>query len=132
MQNNLLVQIKWMYYSIKEQYKYINSFFNRISQNPIYIRLIDKEIKHYKISLTLFKKSFTEFENAFNSSFSKEKIYLIKEVYLRRCLINLKQGTDLLVNDKLISQDMFYQDLINLFVVLINSLKELGMSLEKV
>ena len=132
MQNNLLVQIKWMYYSIKEQYKYINSFFNRISQNPIYIRLIDKEIKHYKISLTLFKKSFNEFENAFNSSFSKEKIYLIKEVYLRRCLINLKQGTDLLVNDKMISQDMFYQDLINLFIGLINSLKELGMSLEKV
>ena len=66
-----LVKIKWLYFSIKEQYKYINSRFNKISQDQIYIHLIEREIKYYKLSLTLFKKSLNEFENAINSFFNQ-------------------------------------------------------------
>lgn len=127
-----LVKIKWLYFSIKEQYKYINSRFNKISQDQIYIHLIEREIKYYKLSLTLFKKSLNEFENAINSFFNQEKIYLIKEVYLRRSLINLRQGLDILLKNQIVNNEEVTKELISLFSNLANSIKDLGLLLERV
>ena len=127
-----LVKIKWLYFSIKEQYKYINSRFNKISQDQIYIHLIEREIKYYKLSLTLFKKSLNEFENAINSFFNQEKIYLIKEVYLRRSLINLRQGLDILLKNQIVKDEEVTKELISLFSNLANSIKDLGLLLERV
>jgi hypothetical protein len=127
-----LVKIKWLYFSIKEQYKYINSRFNKISQDQIYIHLIEREIKYYKLSLILFKKSLNEFENAIDSFFNQEKIYLIKEVYLRRSLINLRQGLDILLKNQIVNNEEVTKELISLFSNLANSIKDLGLLLERV
>lgn len=127
-----LVKIKWLYFSIKEQYKYINSRFNKISQDQVYIHLIEREIKYYKLSLILFKKSLNEFENAIDSFFNQEKIYLIKEVYLRRSLINLRQGLDILLKNQIVNNEEVTKELISLFSNLSNSIKDLGLLLERV
>ena len=127
-----LIKIKWLYFSIKEQYKYINSRFNKISQDQIYIHLIEREIKYYKLSLILFKKSLNEFENAIDSFFNQEKIYLIKEVYLRRSLINLRQGLDILLKNQIVNNEEVTKELISLFSNLANSIKDLGLLLERV
>lgn len=131
-EQNSLVKIKWLYFSIKEQYKYINSRFNKISQDQIYIHLIEREIKYYKLSLILFKKSLNEFENAIDSFFNQEKIYLIKEVYLRRSLINLRQGLDILLKNQIVNNEEVTKELISLFSNLANSIKDLGLLLERV
>ena len=127
-----LVKIKWLYFSIKEQYKYINSRFNKISQDQIYIHLIEREIKYYKLSLILFKKSLNEFENAIDSFINQEKIYLIKEVYLRRSLINLRQGLDIFLKNQIVNNEEVTKELISLFSNLANSIKDLGLLLERV
>jgi hypothetical protein len=129
---SLLIKINWLYYSIKEQYKFINSKLNKYSLDSDLLSILENEIKYYKISLTLFKKSFFEFQYSFQHGFTNEKIYLIKEVYLRRSLINLKQALDYLVHNNVSGFTICYKELYDLFNSLISSLKELGISLDRV
>lgn len=130
----LIKKIGWMYSSIKEEYKYINSLINQLSKvNVISSINIENGIAFYKKSLLLFKKSLEQFSFCFERNiFTLNHIELIKEVYLRRCLINIDTSYRLL-NDPLSSNAFsfkIYKEIVIKIFSLISLIKDLGNSLE--
>ena len=133
MDEPLLRKINWMYFSIKEQYKFINSINKSIEFDPFFCELLKNEIYYYKISLTLFKKSFDLFIESYSKKlFDAVRINNIKEIYLRRCLFNLNKSYELLKNNvhQVLTSNTIFQDLVNKETILISSIKELGRHLE--
>ena len=133
MDEPLLRKINWMYFSIKEQYKFINSINKSIEFDPFFCGLLKNEIYYYKISLTLFKKSFDLFIESYSKKlFDAVRINNIKEIYLRRCLFNLNKSYELLNNNvhQVLTSNTIFQDLVNKETILISSIKELGRHLE--
>ena len=131
MMDGLLNKINWIYFSIKEQYKFINLNFNRVSNDQILIKLLENEIYFYKTSLILFKKSFSLFEESYrNGYFNKEMIGKAKELYLRRCLYNLNNSYEKLIQNHLVKGNSFVNTLLSLLNKLIESIKDLGRNLE--
>lgn len=133
MNDPFLMRINWIYFSIKEQYQFINSMINQIKDNAYLLKAIEKEIYFYKTSLLLFKKSFSSFQEAYKKrSFDDLTINTIKELYLRRCLININKSYELLINNHFDFPNLFINDLIQKERILINSIKDLGSHLEKI
>ena len=133
MDEPLLRKINCMYFSIKEQYKFINSINKSIEFDPFFCGLLKNEIYYYKISLTLFKKSFDLFIESYSKKlFDAVRINNIKEIYLRRCLFNLNKSYELLKNNvhQVLTSNTIFQDLVNKETILISSIKELGRHLE--
>ncbi|MDD7735635.1 MAG: hypothetical protein SOW55_06710 [Bacilli bacterium] len=129
----LLRKINWMYFSLKEQYKFLNSIIKSIESDYIFKDLLKNEIYYYKTSLTLFKKSFELFQESYSSkTFDSVRVNSIKELYLRRCLINLNKSYQLLIdnNQKVLINNLLFQDLVNKENILISSIKELGRHLD--
>ena len=129
----LLRKINWMYFSLKEQYKFLNSIIKSIESDYIFKDLLKNEIYYYKTSLTLFKKSFELFQESYSSkTFDSVRVNSIKELYLRRCLINLNKSYQLLIdnNQKVLINNLLFQDLVNKENILISSIKELGRRLD--
>lgn len=134
MNESLLTRINWLYYSLKEQYKFINSLFNRLFQDPLIKELLSKELYFYKTSLVLFKKSFSLYQEGYNKKIINDKLINdCKEMYLRRCLYNLNQSLVLFkrVNNSLMISSMVFHEIIAKIVVLIDSIKDLGRNLDK-
>ncbi len=134
MNKSLLTRINWLYFSLKEQYKFINSLFNRLFQDPVIKDLLSKEIYFYKTSLVLFKKSFSLYQDGYNKKIINEKIINdCKEMYLRRCLYNLNQFLDLFkrVNNPFMISSIVFNEIITKIIALIASIKDLGRNLDK-
>lgn len=128
--NHLIIKINWLYYSIKEQYQFINSFFNRLSKDQGMIKLLEKEIYFYKTSLILFKKSLSIFEFQYkNENYDKENIIKAKDVYLKRCLVNLSSALQVLENSPFFHNNLLIEELVSLFQRLIGNINDLGVNL---
>ena len=131
MSEYLFTRINWLYCSIKEQYKFINLNFNKVSSDLLLMKLLENEIYFYKTSLVLFKKSFAIFEeNNKKNSLNKEEIMKAKELYLRRCLYNLNNSYEKLINNNFVLGNPFVNNLLELLKRLILTIKELGRNLD--
>ena len=133
MNNPVLLKINWLYHSLKEQYRFINSLFKCLSNDPMLKDAVEREFYYYKTSLVLFKKSMNLFSESLNANyFTKVRVDNIKELYLRRCLINLNKSLELFAYEKdaRIKDNPLIQDIAGKISVLIGSVKELGRSLE--
>lgn len=136
--NNLPIikKIGWMYSSIREQYKYVNSLINQLNKINIITSInIENGLTFYKKSLLLFKKSYEQFSFCYErNAFTMSHIDLIKEVYLRRCLINIDSSYRLL-NEPMSSNAFsfkIYKEIIIKIYALISLIKDLGNSLEMI
>ncbi len=133
MNNPVLIKINWLYHSLKEQYRFINSLFKCLTGDPALKDAVEREFYYYKTSLVLFKKSMALYTESLNANyFTKVRIENIKELYLRRCLINLNKSFELFAyeSDGRIKANPLIQDIVGKISVLIGSVKELGRSLE--
>lgn len=87
-----LIRLNWYFYSLKEQFKFVNRTVKNIEYNGYY-DLNKESISFYKKSLVLFKKSFDIFNEFYKYGYlDQQAIYKIKEIYLRRTLVNLKSA----------------------------------------
>ena len=107
MQDNLILKIKWLYFSIKEQYKYINSRFNRISNNQIYIRLIDEEIKRIKLDMNVKDNGYPAFWNNIRKDFKRGRINYKLDCPMNR-LVSIKIAK-FRSPDSTLSMDYFFR-----------------------
>ena len=127
-----LIRVNWYYYSIKEQYKFINRLIKNIQCNPYCYQFLNESLNDYRTSLILFKKSLEIFDESFShKKFNDEIIYKMKDIYLRRSLMNINK-TIIEIKQKLphILEDILIRQLLNLLVELFNRIRNLIRLLE--